>query len=238
MILFPAIDLKDGACVRLVQGDMAQATTFNRDPGRAGARLRRSRLPVAARGRPQRRLRRPLGQRRGGRRDPGGHRTCRCSSAAASATCAAIEGWLDKGIARVILGTVAVNDPRAGARRRPRAFPGRIAVGIDARGGTVAVSGWAEATEMDAIELARRFEDAGVAAIIYTDIDRDGAAQGPQHRGDAEARPRRVDPGDRLGRPGLARRHRAAARSPTARSSKAPSPAARSMTAGSTRARR
>ncbi len=89
----------------------------------------------------------------------------------------AIEGWLERGIARVILGTVAVNDPEL-VRQAARAFPGRVAVGIDARGGRVAVKGWAETTEMDAVQLARRFEDAGVAAIVYTDIERDGLLKG------------------------------------------------------------
>ncbi|MBD3624579.1 MAG: tRNA-dihydrouridine synthase, partial [Rhodobacteraceae bacterium] len=88
------------------------------------------------------------------------------------------EGWLDKGLARVILGTAAVREPDL-VRKAARAFPGKVAVGIDARDGMVAVEGWAETTELSALDLARRFEDAGVAAIIYTDIDRDGAMQGP-----------------------------------------------------------
>ena len=176
MILFPAIDLKDGACVRLVQGDMRQATTFNRDPGaqaRAFAEAGFQWLHVvdlngAFEGRSVNgeavdailaatKLPVQLG---GGIRDLAG-----------------IEGWLAKGIARVILGTVAVNDPDL-VKAAARAFPAQVAVGIDARGGRVAVSGWAETTEMDATALAHRFEDAGVAAIIYTDIERDGLLKG------------------------------------------------------------
>jgi phosphoribosylformimino-5-aminoimidazole carboxamide ribotide isomerase len=176
MILFPAIDLKDGACVRLVQGDMAQATTFNRDPGaqaRAFAEAGFRRLHVV-----------DLNGAFAGRSVNGA-----AVDAILAATqvpvqlgggirdMAAIEAWLARGVARVILGTVAVNDPEL-VKQAARAFPGRVAVGIDARGGKVAVSGWAETTEMDATALARRFEDAGVAAIIYTDIERDGLLKG------------------------------------------------------------
>ena len=176
MILFPAIDLKDGACVRLVQGDMSRATTFNRDPAaqaRAFAEAGFRWLHVV-----------DLNGAFAGRSENGG-----AVDAILGATkvpvqlgggirdMAAIEGWLERGIARVILGTVAVNDPEL-VRRAARAFPGRVAVGIDARGGRVAVSGWAESTEMDSTSLARRFEDAGVAAIIYTDIERDGLLKG------------------------------------------------------------
>jgi phosphoribosylformimino-5-aminoimidazole carboxamide ribotide isomerase len=176
MILFPAIDLKDGQCVRLEQGDMRRATVFNAEPADQarsfvaegfewlhvvdlnGAFAGRSvngeavAAILAA-------VKIPV-QLGGGVRDM-----------------AAIEAWLDKGMARVILGTAAVSDPdlvRAAAKK----FPGKVAVGIDARGGKVAVRGWADVTEMDAIELGKRFEDAGVAAIIYTDIDRDGILKG------------------------------------------------------------
>ncbi len=176
MILYPAIDLKDGACVRLVQGDMAQATTFNRDPAAqarafAGAGFRRLHvvdLNGAFAGRSVNgaaidailaATKVPV-QLGGGIRDT-----------------AAIESWLARGIARIILGTVAVNDPEL-VKTAARAFPGRVAVGIDARDGRVAVNGWAETTEMDATQLARRFEDAGVSAIIYTDIARDGLLKG------------------------------------------------------------
>jgi len=177
MILYPAIDLKDGQCVRLLRGEMEAATVFNDDPAAqarafaaAGCRwLHLVDLNGAFAGRPVNAeaveailaaidVPAQLG---GGIRDR-----------------ATIETWLEKGLARVILGTVAVRDPDL-VRAAARAHPGRIAVGIDARGGRVAVEGWAETTELDATDLARRFEDAGVAAIIYTDIERDGAMQGP-----------------------------------------------------------
>ena len=177
MILYPAIDLKDGQCVRLLRGDMAAATVFNDDPAAQAAAFEAAGcqwvhlvdLNGAFAGRAVNaaaveavlaRVRAPC-QLGGGIRD-----------------LAAIEGWLSKGLARVILGTVAVRDP-ALVRGAARAFPGRVAVGIDARGGRVAVEGWAETTDLTALDLALRFEDAGVAAIIYTDIDRDGAMQGP-----------------------------------------------------------
>jgi phosphoribosylformimino-5-aminoimidazole carboxamide ribotide isomerase len=176
VILFPAIDLKNGECVRLLYGDMDKATVFNKDPAAQAEAFERQGftylhvvdLDGAFAGKPMNAsavdsiLARVtmLVQLGGGIRDL---RT--------------VEGWLGKGIARVIIGTAAVRDPdfvRAAARR----FPGQIAVGIDARDGKVAVAGWAEATEMDVIDLGRRFEDAGVAAIIYTDISRDGALKG------------------------------------------------------------
>ncbi len=176
MILYPAIDLKDGSAVRLEQGDMARATVFNRDPADQAKRfadagftwLHVVDLNGAFSGRSENRaavdailaatgLNVQLG---GGIRDMAG-----------------IEGWLGRGLKRVILGTVAVNDPEL-VKRAARAFPGQVAVGIDARGGQVAVQGWAEATTLSATDLARRFEDAGVAAIIYTDIDRDGLLKG------------------------------------------------------------
>lgn len=176
MILFPAIDLKDGVCVRLRQGDMNAATVFNDDPA-AQARafaaagvewLHLVDLDGAFAGRPVNAeavdgilaavdLPCQLG---GGIRD-----------------LATVERWLGRGIARVILGTAALKDP-ALVRAACRSFPGRIAVGIDARGGRVAVEGWAETSEVSARELALRFEDAGVAAIIHTDIERDGLLAG------------------------------------------------------------
>ncbi|MEL7126898.1 MAG: 1-(5-phosphoribosyl)-5-[(5-phosphoribosylamino)methylideneamino]imidazole-4-carboxamide isomerase [Pseudomonadota bacterium] len=177
MILYPAIDLKDGAAVRLVHGEMDSATVFNDDPT-AQARafvdagcawLHLVDLNGAFAGTPVNAA--PVeailaackvpAQLGGGIRDM-----------------ATIEGWLDKGLARVILGTAAVEDP-ALVRDAARAFPGQVAVGIDARGGRVATKGWAEETDVDATDLARSFEDAGVAAIIYTDINRDGAMAGP-----------------------------------------------------------
>lgn len=177
MILYPAIDLKDGACVRLLRGNMDAATVFGTDPAAqaarfaaAGARwLHLVDLNGAFAGRPVngeavqailQAVDLPV-QLGGGIRDMG-----------------TIEGWLGRGVARVILGTVAVENPDLVAEAAA-AFPGRIAVGIDARGGRVATRGWAEQTGIAATDLARRFEDAGVAAIIYTDIDRDGAMQGP-----------------------------------------------------------
>ena len=177
MILYPAIDLKDGQCVRLLRGDMAKATVFGSDPA-AQARafvdagcawLHIVDLDGAFAGRPVNAaavaailaaVPVPV-QLGGGIRDR-----------------AAIDGWLARGVARVILGTVALRDPDL-VRAAARAHPGRIAVGIDARGGRVAVEGWAEVSDLAALDLARRFEDAGVAAIVYTDIDRDGALQGP-----------------------------------------------------------
>ncbi len=176
MILFPAIDLKDGQCVRLKRGEMAEATVFNDDPAAQalvfevqGFRyLHIVDLNGAFAGRPVNApaveailaaISIPV-QLGGGIRD-----------------LATIEAWLGKGVARVILGTVAVRDP-ALVRDACRRYPGRVAVGIDARGGKVAVEGWAETSELTAIDLARRFEDAGVAAIVYTDIDRDGVLTG------------------------------------------------------------
>ncbi len=176
MILFPAIDLKDGACVRLKLGEMDQATVFNEDPAAQAAIFERQGfewlhivdLNGAFAGRPVNasaveailaKVKMPV-QLGGGIREM-----------------ATIEAWLAKGIRRVILGTVAVRDP-ALVKAACARFPGRIAVGIDAKGGKVAVEGWAETSELTAIELARRFEDAGVAAIIYTDIDRDGVLKG------------------------------------------------------------
>ena len=176
MILFPAIDLKDGACVRLKLGEMSQATVFSNDPAAQALSFQRQGfewlhivdLNGAFAGRPingaaVEAILRAVGipvQLGGGIRD-----------------LATIEMWLAKGIRRVILGTIAVRDP-ALVRAACRRFPGRVAVGIDAKGGRVAVEGWAETSELTAIELAQRFEDAGVAAIIYTDIERDGVLEG------------------------------------------------------------
>jgi len=176
VILFPAIDLKDGQCVRLKLGEMSAATVFNDDPAAQAASFESQGfkylhivdLNGAFAGRPVNgaavdailaRVKMPV-QLGGGIRD-----------------LATIESWLAKGIRRVILGTVAVRDPGL-VREACAKFPGRIAVGIDARGGKVAVEGWAEASELSAIELAARFADAGVAAIIYTDIERDGVLKG------------------------------------------------------------
>jgi phosphoribosylformimino-5-aminoimidazole carboxamide ribotide isomerase len=176
MILFPAIDLKDGVCVRLEQGDMARATIFNRDPA-AQANLFEEEgfkhlhivdLDGAFAGKPMNatavdHILETVGlcvQLGGGIRDM-----------------ATIEAWLDKGVNRVIIGTAAVRDP-ALVKEAARKFPQRVAVGLDARDGKVAVDGWAETSELSALEIAKRFEDAGVAAIIYTDIARDGLLKG------------------------------------------------------------
>lgn len=177
MILYPAIDLKDGHCVRLLRGDMGQATVFGDDPAAqarsfAGAGcewLHLVDLNGAFAGHPVNAaaveailaaVAVPV-QLGGGIRDR-----------------ATIEMWLERGVARVILGTVAVEN-EALVREAARAHPGRVAVGIDARDGRVATRGWAEETEVKVTGLARRLEDAGVAAFIYTDIARDGAMQGP-----------------------------------------------------------
>jgi len=177
MILYPAIDLKDGQAVRLYKGEMDQATVFSDNPAAqakafedAGCEwLHLVDLNGAFAGEPingaaveailaQTDVPAQLG---GGIRDM-----------------ATIEAWIEKGIARVILGTVAVENPDL-VRQAARAFPDKVAVGLDAREGRVATRGWAEETELMVTDLAKSFEDAGVAAIIYTDINRDGAMQGP-----------------------------------------------------------
>ena len=176
MILFPAIDLKDGQAVRLKLGDMAQATVFNASPADQarifeqqgfeylhvvdldGAFAGESRNGAAVEA-ILRTVKMPV-QLGGGIR-----------------TLAHVEAWLGKGLSRVILGTVALRDP-ALVKQAAKLYPGKIAVGIDARGGRVAVEGWAETSDLSVIDLARRFEGAGVAAIIYTDIDRDGVLAG------------------------------------------------------------
>jgi phosphoribosylformimino-5-aminoimidazole carboxamide ribotide isomerase len=176
MILFPAIDLKDGKCVRLKLGDMATATVYNEDPAAQAKAFEDqgfSWLHVVDLN--------------------GAFKGTSVNSEAVGAILKAtsnpvqlgggirslpqIEDWLDRGLARVILGTIAVRNPDL-VKEACRLFPGRIAVGIDAKGGKVAVEGWAEASELGVIELAQKFEGAGVAAIIYTDIDRDGVLTG------------------------------------------------------------
>ena len=176
MILFPAIDLKEGLAVRLEQGDMARATVFHRDPAAQASAFEAAGfeylhivdLDGAFAGKPvnaaavERILENvsiPV-QLGGGVRDM-----------------ATVEGWLNKGVTRVIIGTAAVRDPDL-VKEAARTFPNRVAVGLDARDGKVAVEGWAAASELSALDIAKRFEDAGVAAIIYTDIARDGMLKG------------------------------------------------------------
>ena len=177
MMLYPAIDLKDGQCVRLLRGEMSAATVFGDDPAAQAAKF------VAA-GCEWLHLVDLNGAFAG---TPVNAAAVEAILAAVTIPCqlgggirsmATIEMWLSKGVARVILGTVAVENPDL-VRQAARAFPGRIAVGIDARNGFVATKGWATETTIQATDLARSFQDAGVAAIIYTDIDRDGAMQGP-----------------------------------------------------------
>ena len=176
VIIFPAIDLKNGECVRLVRGDMAQATVFNDDPA-AQARdfanhgfdhLHVVDLDGAFAGKPMNALavEKILGAVKMSIQLGGGIRDMKT-----------VSGWLEKGVARVIIGTAAVRDPDF-VREAARLYPRRIAVGIDARDGRVAVDGWAKTSDISALELGRRFEDAGVAAIIYTDIARDGVLKG------------------------------------------------------------
>jgi phosphoribosylformimino-5-aminoimidazole carboxamide ribotide isomerase len=176
VILFPAVDLKNGQCVRLEQGDMARATVFNLDPAAQACSfaaqgfeyLHIVDLDGAFAGKPVnaqaveamlKAVTMPV-QLGGGIRDL---RT--------------VEGWLEKGVARVIIGTAAVRDPNF-VKAAAKKFPGRVAVGLDARDGKVAVEGWAETSQVTALEIAQRFEDAGVAAIIFTDIARDGLLKG------------------------------------------------------------
>lgn len=177
MILFPAIDLKDGQCVRLYKGDMEQATVFNDDPGAQAAAfvsegaewLHIVDLNGAFAGAPVN------GDAVTSILDAAGSVPVQLGGGIRSVKTAG--QWLERGVRRVILGTVALREP-AVVREAARAFPGQVAVGIDARGGRVAVEGWAETSEMAALDLARRFEDAGVSTIIYTDIDRDGTMIG------------------------------------------------------------
>ena len=176
MILFPAIDLKEGLAVRLQQGDMARATVFHKDPAQQAhtfetqgfKHLHVVDLDGAFAGKPMNgaaveRILKTVSmcvQLGGGIRDM-----------------ATVDAWLDKGINRVIIGTAAVRNP-ALVKDAAKKYPGKIAVGLDARDGKVAVQGWAEISELSALDIARRFEDAGVAAIIYTDVTRDGMLKG------------------------------------------------------------
>ena len=176
MILFPAIDLKNGEAVRLQQGDMARATVFSHDPAAQAhafaeqgfTHLHLVDLDGAFAGKPVNAaaverilaaVKIPV-QLGGGIRDR-----------------ATIDAWLDKGVARVIVGTAAVRDP-ALVKAAARAYPGRVAVGLDARDGKIAVEGWSKTSRSSALDVARRFEDAGVAAIVYTEVNRDGMLEG------------------------------------------------------------
>jgi len=176
MILFPAIDLKEGLAVRLQQGDMARATVFHKDPAQQAhtfetqgfKHLHVVDLDGAFAGKPMNgaaveRILKTVSmcvQLGGGIRDM-----------------ATVDAWLDKGINRVIIGTAAVRNP-ALVKDAAKKYPGKIAVGLDARDGKVTVQGWAEISELSALDIARRFEDAGVAAIVYTDVTRDGMLKG------------------------------------------------------------
>jgi phosphoribosylformimino-5-aminoimidazole carboxamide ribotide isomerase len=176
LILYPAIDIKNGQCVRLLRGDMSAATVYNPDPADQAERFAALGFPwlhvvdldgaIGGRTRNREALARILGavsipvQLGGGIRDM-----------------AAIASWLEAGVSRIILGTVALTDPQL-VRSACRKYPGRIAIGIDARSGRVATEGWAKDTEEIAVDLARRFEDSGAAALIHTDIDRDGTLTG------------------------------------------------------------
>jgi phosphoribosylformimino-5-aminoimidazole carboxamide ribotide isomerase len=176
VILFPAIDLKNGEAVRLQQGDMARATVFNSNPAKQAKQfedqgfkwLHLVDLDGAFAGKPVNAL--AVAQILKSVKMPvqlgGGIRNIKT-----------VEAWLSEGISRVIIGTAAVREP-AFVKEVARKFPGKIAIGIDARGGKVAISGWAEETQLEAVEVAKLFEGAGVAALIYTDVERDGMLQG------------------------------------------------------------
>lgn len=176
MILFPAIDLKNGEAVRLQQGDMARATVFNSNPAKQAKQFEEQGfdwlhlvdLDGAFAGKPVNAL--AVAQILKAVKIPvqlgGGIRNMKT-----------VEAWLGEGISRVIIGTAAVREP-AFVKEAARKFPGKIAIGIDARGGKVAISGWAEETQLEAVEVAKLFEGAGVAALIYTDVERDGMLQG------------------------------------------------------------
>lgn len=176
MILFPAIDLKDGQCVRLKLGDMDQATVFNDSPGNQAKAFEDQGFEwlhvvdlngaFAGESRNGDAVDAILASTKNPVQLGGGIRNLH-----------QIEAWLEKGLARVILGTVAVRDPDL-VREACKKFPGQVAVGIDARGGRVAVEGWAETSDLTILDMAKRFENAGIAAIIYTDIDRDGVLKG------------------------------------------------------------
>ena len=176
VILFPAIDLKDGLAVRLEQGDMARATVFNNDPAVQAVTFEQQGfdylhlvdLDGAFAGKPVNRASVDRILSTAG---------CKVQLGGGIRDMATVEGWLSRGVTRVIIGTAAVRDPDL-VKEAARKFPGRVAVGLDARDGKVAVEGWAEVSQLTVLDIAKRFEDAGVAAIIYTDVARDGMLKG------------------------------------------------------------
>ncbi len=176
VILYPAIDLKDGRCVRLLRGDMNAATVFNDDPAAQARRF-------AAAGARWLHVVDLDGAFAGTSRNGTAVEAILAATGAqvqlggGIRSRAAIALWLGRGVARIVLGTAALTDPEL-VKAACREFPGRVVLGIDARGGRVAVEGWARTAEIDALALALRFEDAGAAAIVHTDIDRDGALEG------------------------------------------------------------
>jgi phosphoribosylformimino-5-aminoimidazole carboxamide ribotide isomerase len=176
VILFPAIDLKEGLAVRLEQGDMSRATVFNNDPAVQAVAFEQQGfeylhivdLDGAFAGKPVNRASVDRILSTAG---------CKVQLGGGIRNLATVEGWLARGVTRVIIGTAAVRDPDF-VKEAAKKFPGRVAVGLDARDGKVAVEGWAEVSELTVLDIAKRFEDAGVAAIIYTDVARDGMLQG------------------------------------------------------------
>ena len=176
MILFPALDLKDGLAVRLEQGDMMRATVFNNDPAVQAVAFEQQGfdylhivdLDGAFAGKPVNRASVDRILSTAG---------CKVQLGGGIRDMATVEGWLSRGVTRVIIGTAAVRNPDL-VKEAAKKFPGRVAVGLDARDGKVAVEGWAEVSELTVLDIAQRFEDAGVAAIIYTDVARDGMLKG------------------------------------------------------------
>ena len=176
MILFPAIDLKDGLAVRLEQGDMMRATVFNNEPAVQAVAFEQQGfdylhivdLDGAFAGKPVNRASVDRILSTAG---------CKVQLGGGIRDMATVEGWLSRGVTRVIIGTAAVRNPDL-VKEAAKKFPGRVAVGLDARDGKVAVEGWAEVSELTVLDIAQRFEDAGVAAIIYTDVARDGMLKG------------------------------------------------------------
>ncbi len=195
-VIFPAIDLKDGLAVRLEQGDMARATVFNNDPAVQAVTFEQQGfdylhlvdLDGAFAGKPVNRASVDRILSTAG---------CKVQLGGGIRDMATVEGWLSRGVTRVIIGTAAVRNPDW-SKEAARKFPGKVAVGLDARDGKVAVEGWAEVSELTVLDIARRFEDAGVAAIIYTDVARDGMLKGINWTHDRAGRCD-LNSGDRVG---------------------------------------